>query len=316
MSLKFREIEVFWAVYRSESVSEAAKLLNVSQPAISMMLKSAEERFGVRLFERSGGRLRPTIAARALFPTADKICVEMREMESEVTRVRTQGAEELRIAAARPLEAGYVRPCLQEFRRQNPETYVTVLTVGTKEVLDLAAKGAIDFGIAYGLADRGDVPAMPLCTAEIVCVFRRDHPFAKHSVITLDHLKKERVMTYRFDSPFGEAIEKTLAEAGVEMDFYLQSTAQATACLAEQGFGVALVDPIVLDGNAFHSLTLRPFRPSVRMAVEIVMPPARPMSGIASDFIDRIRNVPRHTDPVTRPSVSGATADRELIASG
>ena len=60
MHLKFREIEVFWAVYKAEFVKAASRLLNASQPAVSMMLRSAEERFGVKLFERSGGRVRPT----------------------------------------------------------------------------------------------------------------------------------------------------------------------------------------------------------------------------------------------------------------
>ncbi|AHV94010.1 bacterial regulatory helix-turn-helix, lysR family protein [Bordetella holmesii ATCC 51541] len=66
--LTLRHIEVFHAVMRTGSVTGAARLLNVSQPAVSAVLKHCEARARIRLFERTGRRLVPTAEAVALFP--------------------------------------------------------------------------------------------------------------------------------------------------------------------------------------------------------------------------------------------------------
>jgi DNA-binding transcriptional LysR family regulator len=119
MHLKFREIEVFWAVYKAESVKAASRLLNVSQPAVSMMLRSAEERFGVKLFERSGGRVRPTPEARALFASTDNVFIELKEFERQLARIREGKAGFVRVAATPTLAAAF-HPALSAFRDQHP----------------------------------------------------------------------------------------------------------------------------------------------------------------------------------------------------
>jgi DNA-binding transcriptional LysR family regulator len=291
MALKFREVEVFWAVYKSQSVSEAAKLLSVSQPAISMMLKSAESRFGVPLFERSGGRLRPTPEARALFPAASRIFSEMKELENEVMRVRNHQSRALRVAATSTLVAAYLHPSLPDFRRQHPETHITILTVGTEQAVDLAAKGVIDIGISYGVADHPDATGHDLCTAEIMCVLRRDHPLAKKQIITPADLQGENPLTYRFETAFGREIDRIFQAEGATADFHLQSTALTAACLAEQGFGVALIDPVVLNGNLFHNLVVRPFRPLISITVQIVTPRNAVLSKVGESLIEMIRSV-------------------------
>ena len=55
-----RQIEVFHAVYSSGSMTNAAALLNVSQPSVSKVLAHAEQQLGYRLFDRVKGKLIPT----------------------------------------------------------------------------------------------------------------------------------------------------------------------------------------------------------------------------------------------------------------
>ncbi|CAJ3076526.1 LysR family transcriptional regulator [Burkholderia pseudomallei] len=60
MRLNLRQIEVFRAIMLTGSISGAAKLLHVSQPAVSRLISYAEQRLGLALFERIKGRLYPT----------------------------------------------------------------------------------------------------------------------------------------------------------------------------------------------------------------------------------------------------------------
>ena len=65
--MNLRHIEVFHAVYVNGSVSAAARMLNVSQPSVSKVLRHAESLLGFPLFHRTSGRLVPTEDAHALF---------------------------------------------------------------------------------------------------------------------------------------------------------------------------------------------------------------------------------------------------------
>ncbi|MCB1974687.1 MAG: LysR family transcriptional regulator, partial [Burkholderiaceae bacterium] len=69
--MRLRHIEVFNAVMVTGSVSGAARLINITQPAVSRTLKHAELQLGFPLFERTGGRLVATAEARSLFPLVD-----------------------------------------------------------------------------------------------------------------------------------------------------------------------------------------------------------------------------------------------------
>ena len=67
MALNFRQTEILWAIVMAGSSSGAARLLNVSQPAVSKMLSQIEAQLGSSLFERVRGKLQPTEQVRLLF---------------------------------------------------------------------------------------------------------------------------------------------------------------------------------------------------------------------------------------------------------
>ena len=68
--LNLRHIEIFHAIMRTGSITAAAESLNITQPAVSAVLKHFESRLQMPLFDRVNGRLRPTLEAEALLPEA------------------------------------------------------------------------------------------------------------------------------------------------------------------------------------------------------------------------------------------------------
>ena len=73
MKLNLRQIEMFRAIMITGSVSGAARMLSVSQPAISRLLAYTEDRLKMRLFERVKGRVQPTPEARRLFAEVEDV---------------------------------------------------------------------------------------------------------------------------------------------------------------------------------------------------------------------------------------------------
>src|SRR5512132_3990381 len=85
MALSLRHIEVIRAVLRAGTLTSAARQLAVSQPGISRVLRNAENRLGLTLFERRAGRLYPTPEVLALYPDIEKIFAEIDTIQRTAT---------------------------------------------------------------------------------------------------------------------------------------------------------------------------------------------------------------------------------------
>src|SRR5919205_4556551 len=68
-----RQLAAFCAVVERRSFSQAAERLGVSQPAVSLQIRSLEQRLGRQLLDRSGRRVEPTEAGHALYPGAQRL---------------------------------------------------------------------------------------------------------------------------------------------------------------------------------------------------------------------------------------------------
>jgi DNA-binding transcriptional LysR family regulator len=296
MSVNFREIEIFWAVSKAGSIKGAASLLNISQPAVSMMLKNAEARFGFRLFERTAGKVVPTYEGRTLFQSTSGIFLEIEEFERQLGRVREGRAGVLRIAATPTLDAAFIHGALPGFRLDHPDVRIHLRTIPTHHTVELVASGDVDFGLAYGPAGTEATDSEDLCTAEVGCVVRHDHRLATETLVTPDHLRGESILTYRPDTPLGRAFERALRGMEDRVIVSVQSTAHTAAHLAHRGLGVALIDPFVLESGIFPELVYRPFSPGISARVQLLTPRQEPMSNVGRDFVARIRALvpPRH----------------------
>ncbi|MDO9158150.1 MAG: LysR family transcriptional regulator, partial [Burkholderiaceae bacterium] len=79
--MRLRHIEVFNAIMLSGSVTAAARMMNVTQPAVSRILQHAELQLGFALFQRVGGRLHPTVEAKTLYPLIEQLFGKLDEVQ-------------------------------------------------------------------------------------------------------------------------------------------------------------------------------------------------------------------------------------------
>lgn len=287
--LKFREVEVFWAVYKCQSVKEAGRLLNISQPAVSMMLKSAEDRFGIKLFDRVGGRVHPTPGARHLFTYTENILAGLQEFERQVRLLRDGRSGSIRVAATHSLAAALFQPVYPDFQAMHPGVRVTVRSLSTDVAIEMVAARRVDFAIVYGPVDHPDVAVEDLGQTQLVCVLRRDHALAKRSLITPQDLAGEQVASYRLGTPIGRELQRALREVDATIDVGVQSTALTAAQLAERGFGVAVIDPLALSGGLFENLIELPFEPVTIAHIQIATPKGDIPGKASSDLLQQIR---------------------------
>lgn len=147
MRYTLRQLEVFSAIARAESVSRAAGALFMSQSAVSGALADLERQFDVRLFERVGKRLVLSELGRALWPQAEAVCEQARALELNLSRQRSG---ELRIGATLTI-GNYLCPGLMtRFLREQTDARVSLSIANTAEIAQRVKSFEIDVGLVEG----------------------------------------------------------------------------------------------------------------------------------------------------------------------
>ena len=88
VSLKLRQLEIFQALMQGGTTKNAARLLLVSQPTVSNMIKQFEDQLGFKLFNRIGGRLHPTREAEVLSKSLERVFANVDAIENLVDDLR------------------------------------------------------------------------------------------------------------------------------------------------------------------------------------------------------------------------------------
>src|SRR3546814_20803295 len=118
--MNFRPLEVCHAIMRSGSWTAAARELNGSQPAVSSVLKHMESQLGMKLFDRIGGRLRPTPEADILSNDVDDIFKQVATLRRLATTLRDARTGMLTIVASPTLADTLLPPAVARFQVDHP----------------------------------------------------------------------------------------------------------------------------------------------------------------------------------------------------
>lgn len=290
--INLRHIEVFYAVMRAGSMTEAARVLNVTQPAVSVALKQLEARLKMKLFDRAGGRLQPTPEARALLPDVAEIFGRLGAVE-RLSQDLAGGARGIfSVAATPPLCDGFVAKAVATFVAKRPGVRVNVQSIASAMVLDRVINREIDVGVVYEPVVSSAVQVDELARAAIGCILPARHPLAKRASIRVGDLAPYPVITYLPQALLRPYIDRALSERKPALDIAVQTGASATAImLAVHGAGIALVETALFSARPIPGFVARPIEPRVELKVLLLRPRQAASSRVLTDFIRHLRTV-------------------------
>ena len=248
-----RQLAAFCAVVERKSFSQAAERLGVTQPAVSLQIRSLEQRLGRQLLDRSGRRVEPTEAGLRLYASAQRLLALEEHLLEEL-----DADEEGAIAGTLELGAstgpgGTVIPLLLcEFQEQHPDVRVRLTVSDTQTVVDRVADRELELGIVgAGRRHRG-VSFEPFFRDEVVLACPPQHRLAGRT-ISLDDLDGERLVVMQEGAGVRQVIEDELRKAGkrlrdldVSLELGLQESVRS-AVLA--GHGVAFISRLAIEAD-------------------------------------------------------------------
>ena len=243
------QIEAFLSVAERRSVSEAATVLYVTQPALSTRIKNLERELGVELFARTSRGMRLTSEGRAFRAHAQRAVQSLAEGTLLLRELREGRVGELQIGAA-PAISTYVLPLvLRRFQAAFPNVHLIVRTGHSEEVLELVLRERVQVGLVRDLP-HGSITSTPLYEDEIVLVVDPGHRFCELPLIEVGELATERLILFDRTSSYFVLTSAFFREAGIVPRGVMElDNVDATKKMVEHGLGIAFLPYTAVRGE-------------------------------------------------------------------
>ena len=248
-----RQLAAFCAVVERRSFSHAAEQLGVTQPAVSLQIRSLEKRLGLQLLDRSGRRVEPTEAGARLYRSAQRLLAMEEQLLADLGgEAEGELVGRLEIGASTGPGGTVLPVVLGQFQRLHPEVHVALAVSDTQHVVEQVARREVELGVVGAARRHRGVVFEPFFRDEVVLAVPRGHRFAGRAV-TLDELKAEPLVLMQEGAGVRQVIEEELREAGVrlrDLDVRLELGLQESARSAVvAGYGVTFISRSAIEAD-------------------------------------------------------------------
>ncbi|MEZ5658686.1 MAG: LysR family transcriptional regulator [Burkholderiaceae bacterium] len=269
--LNTRQIEVFKAVYECGSMTAAATMLGVSQPAITALVRQLEDRIGFALFDRSGRRLRPTVEGDLFYEDVDRALTGIAMLAERANDIRERRRGRLVIGAMPALSMGFVQSVIAELTQGPDAISIALMTRHSPMLLSLVALNQLDVAMVAYLGPSPQVHVQSVHPIPLVCVLPPGHRLARQDRVQIADLAGEDLIGLSSLDRLGPRVQELLASHHVAVRNPISTELTMAACgFVLQGLGVALTDPFSAGLFGHAGVQIRPFDPQIMVEIAIV----------------------------------------------
>lgn len=256
MKYSLRQLEVFVAIGRQESVSRAAEALSLSQSATSMALGELERQFDTRLFDRHGKRLQLNERGRQILPQAIELLDRAAQLESLLAG--NAGLGSLRLGATLTIGNYLATLLIGEYMHRYPGSRVQLEVHNTAMVVEQVAHFKLDFGLIEGESQHPDLEITPWIDDELAIFAAPDHRFAGRKDLALEDIVGETWILRERGSGTRQVFDAAFRHVLTHLNICLElEHTEAIKRAVESGMGISCISRLALK-DAFRRGSLVP----------------------------------------------------------
>ncbi|MDQ1335292.1 MAG: LysR family transcriptional regulator [Thermodesulfobacteriota bacterium] len=223
MHINLNQLRAFFLAARERSITKAAESLYVTQPAVTMQIKSLEQDLGVKLFRKFGKNLELTGAGNVLFGYAEKIFEIVEEMEYVLKGHADSTHGSLTIGTTRSFARHLMPGLLSRFQKRFPKVKVILKVGSSQEIADGVLDFVYDVGTIGRLPYKSRLNVIPYSREEFCLVVSPQHRFSKCDAVSLCELEKEPIIIREEGSGSRYAILSLLSSHNVNPSVLLEA---------------------------------------------------------------------------------------------
>lgn len=271
---------------KTGSVSSAADLINVSQPAVTRTLQHAETQLGFKLFRRIKGRLYPTPEATVLYGEVGKVSSALEVVRNLARNLKAGARGHIRVSATPVLAQEVVPVAIHKFRTDSPGITCAMETNHWKEVFSALLSNEVDVAFAVAPPEHPAIHQQNVYTGEMVAVFPKTQAPKRGRVTLKDLTTHPFISLMESVNPVAINIRNSCEQAGLDLKSVIQvQTNHVALWFVAQGAGVAVVDQFTALKAPLSSVAIRRLTPSIKLDIAVLFAKDRPPSVYTERFV-------------------------------
>jgi len=287
-------LRVYCDVVQHQSFSRGAAVNDVSQSAATQSVHRLERYFGVQLVDRSKRPFVLTPEGQACYEGFREVLDLYDSVEARVRSLRKEVTGTVRVAAIYSVGLHDMSRCMQDFMRRHPKAKVRLEYLHPNKVYEAVINAEADLGIVSYPMTTPDLGVVPLRSEKMVLVCHSEHPLARQSAVTAEHLSGEEFIGFDRDLSIRKEIDRYLRQRSVSirvaMEFdNIETIKQAVAI----GVGVSILPaPTVREETHNRSLVaVRLIAPELQRPIGIIHRQRKVFTPTVGKFVELLQEV-------------------------
>lgn len=246
MNFTLHQLNVFGMVARHKSMTEAARQLHMTQPAVSIQIKQLQEAVDIPLVEVVGRKLYLTEAGKKLYQAYQAVDQELESFDAAISQLKGGLKGTLNISCAST--AKYFLPyLLGEFKNRYPQVDIALKVTNRNEVLRHLSQNEYDLAVLSQVPEDSSTTAIPFLDNPLIIGAPVDHPLAKTNDVSLDQLQGQPFIYREKGSGTRMVMEEYLRDNGISPIPTMElGTNEAVKQAIRAGIGLSIVSELSL----------------------------------------------------------------------
>ena len=285
--ITLRQIEGFRAVMVTGTVTQAAKMLDVSQPAVSRMISYLEYEVGFKLFTRNNRQLIPTVEGRAFYDEVERSFVGLDRLVKAADAIKDYRRGQIRLITIPSLAPNLMVDLVARFAKAYPDIAISIEVQPSQRVFEWIVSQECDIGLSTLPIDNPAIETRPVIHGEAVCILPEVHKLAKKRKIKASDLEGEPFVTFKASSVFRQMVDEAFLNAEIYRNMQIEARTTETICgLVAAGLGVSVIGATFPSIDRRAGIAVRPFEPAISIELMLLYSAQKPLPLAGRRFIE------------------------------
>jgi DNA-binding transcriptional LysR family regulator len=287
MNATLRQLEAFALAYRLGSLTRAAGEMNLTQSAVSLLVRQLEELWKVRLFDRTTRALNPTPAADEAIVWVERILGELRGLANHMRGLEDKSIGRVAFAVTAGVASALMPRIIKAFRAEHPAIRILMLDVGADQLIAKILSGEAEFSIGTVENDHPDIALETLISDRLSATAPRDGVFETRAEMSWDELDGFSTISVPRGTSIRRLIDSALEAEGKTFAPTLETSLLNTALsMTAHGLGVSVLPAYLVPLLQFPDLVSVPLvDPVIRRNLSLITRSGRSLSAAARSFV-------------------------------
>lgn len=288
--MRWRHLQAFRETIVTGTVSGAAEIMGISQPAVSRLIDALERDLSMTLFDRTSGRLVPTAEALMFYEQVQQAFRQYEELYTVAQDIKSGRKGSLHVACLPSLGLGFLPSAVADFARRQPDVAIRYDLQLSMRVESWVSSQQVDLGLAEFPCDGFGFEREEFVRKPYVMALPEAHPLADKVVLEPDDLARVPLVSLGSEATGRKLLDACLTDAGVRPKIVCETLYASGVCeLARLGMGIGMVDLFTAHDFANRGVVFRRFEPSITFHVGLLYPRHHALSRAAAEFVTVLR---------------------------